>query len=89
VPVAASCVADPNVVRSGVASRKTCAPFTNLLPVTASVKVPVPTLDGLIPVSTGVGFKMLIVLEPLAEESAELVPRTVIGLALGRASGAV
>jgi hypothetical protein len=53
------------------------------------VKVPVPTLDGLIPVSTGVGFKMLTVLEPVAEESAELVARTVIGLALGRASGAV
>ena len=69
--------------------KRTCAPFTNLPPVTARVKVPVPTLEGLIPVSTGIGFKMLTLLDPLAEESAELVARTEIVLGFGRANGAV
>jgi hypothetical protein len=69
--------------------KRTCAPFTNLPPVTARVKVPVPTLEGLIPVSTGIGFKMLTLLDPLTEESAELVACTEIGLGLGRANGAV
>jgi hypothetical protein len=53
------------------------------------VNVPVPTLEGVIPVSTGIGFKMLTLLDPLAAESAELVARTEIVLGFGRANGAV
>ena len=54
-----------------------------------SVKLPVPKLAGLIPVSTGVGFRRVTLLEPLAEESAALVARTVMILGFGRLSGAV
>src|ERR1700730_13799097 len=88
-PVAVSWLAETNVVWSGVVPRRTCEPFTNLLPVAASVKFPVPTLDGLIPAITGVGFKILTLLDPPAAGSAELVARTVIVLGLGRATGDV
>ena len=54
-----------------------------------SVKLPVPTLAGLIPVSTGVGFRRVTLLEPMAEESAELVARTVMIFGFGRLAGAV
>src|ERR1700733_136444 len=40
VPVAVSCVAELKVVFNGFPANKTCAPFTNLLPVTTSVKFP-------------------------------------------------
>jgi hypothetical protein len=57
--------------------------------VRVSVKLPVPTLAGLIPVSTGVGFRRVTLLEPMAEESAELVARTVMIFGFGRLPGAV
>jgi len=88
-PVAVSCVAETNVVWSGVVPRSTWAPFANLLPVTVSVKPPVPVLAGLMPVSTGVGFISVTLLGPLTEEFATLVARTVIVLGLGRVEGAV
>jgi hypothetical protein len=43
----------------------------------------------LIPVRTGVGFKIVALLDPLADESAELVARMAIGLGFGRVEGAV
>jgi len=87
--VAASCVVETNVVWSGAVPKKTWAPLTNLLPVTVSEKFPVPTLAGLTPVRTGVGFRRVTVLVPLAEASAALVARTVMVLGFGRATGAV
>ena len=54
-----------------------------------SVKFPVPTLEGLIPVRTGVGFRSVTLLEPLMDVSAALVARTVMVFGLGRAEGAV
>jgi len=88
-PVAVSCVAETNVVGNGVAPKSTCAPLTNLLPVTVSEKLPVPTLAGLMPVNTGVGFRSVTLLGPLADESAALVARTVTVLGCGRTTGAV
>lgn len=89
VPVALSCVAETKVVWMGAAPNRTCAPFTNLLPETVMEKLPVPTLEGLMPVSTGMGFRIVTLLEPLADVSAALVARTAIVLGLGRAGGAV
>ena len=60
-----------------------------MLPVTVSVKFPMPTLEGLMPVSTGVGFRSVTLLEPLTEVSAALVARTVMVFGLGRVAGAV
>ena len=48
-----------------------------------------PTLAGLIPVSTGVAFKMVAVLVPETVEDAALVARMVSELGLGRLAGAV
>jgi hypothetical protein len=53
------------------------------------MKLPVLTLAGLTPVSTGVGFRRVTLLEPLAEESAALVARTVMIFGFGILSGAV
>lgn len=89
VPAAVSCVVELNVVWRGVVPKRTCAPLTNLLPVTVSVKLPAATLVGLMLVRTGVGFKRLTLLTPLAEESAALVARMVMVLGLGREAGAV
>jgi hypothetical protein len=44
-----------------------------LLPVTVRLNVPTFIEVGLIAVRTGVGFRRVTLLEPLAEESAELV----------------
>lgn len=52
-------------------------------------KLPVPTLAGLMPVNSGVGFKSVTLLGPLAEESAALVARTVTVFGFGSAAGAV
>lgn len=48
-----------------------------------------PTLAGLMPVRTGVGFRIETLLEPLMEASATLVARTVTELGFGRVAGAV
>ena len=87
-PVAVSCVADTNVVVSGVVPRKTCAPEMKLLPVTAREKLPVPTLAGFVPISVGVGFRMVTALEDVAEFAAALVAVTVSVLGLGSDAGA-
>lgn len=56
-----------------------------------TVRVRGPTLIevGLIAVRTGVGLRRVTLLEPLAEESAELVAWMVTVLGLGGAAGAV
>jgi hypothetical protein len=77
------------VVCKAVVPRNTWAPETNLSPVTVRVKFPVLTDAGLIPISTGVGLRIVTLLDPLADASATLVARTVTGLGFGNAAGAV
>lgn len=89
VPLAVSCVAETNVVVSGVVPRRTCAPETKLFPVTASEKLPVPTLAGFVPERVGVGFKMVTALAEAAEVEAALVAVTVRVLGFGSVDGAV
>ena len=89
LPVAVSCVEETKVVASGVVPRRTWAPDTNLLPVTASVKLPVPMLAGLIPVRIAVGFRSVTALEEVAAAEAGLVALTVRVLEVGREAGAV
>jgi hypothetical protein len=89
VSLAVSCVAETNVVASGVVPRSTCAPEMKLVPVTASEKFPVPTLAGFVPESVGVGFKIVTALEEAAEVKAALVAVTVSVLGVGSVDGAV
>ena len=63
--------------------------MTNLLPVTARVKLPMPRLEGLMPVRTGVGLRSVTLLEPLTDVSAALVARTVMEFGFGKVAGAV
>ena len=51
--------------------------------------MPLPMLEGLMPVRTGVGFRSVTLLEPLAEASAALVARTVMEFGFGKEAGAV
>jgi len=88
-PVAVSCEDETNVVCSTDPDKETCAPLTNLLPVIVMEKLPVPTLAGLMPVRTGVGFRMVAVLVADLVEEAELVARMVTELGFGRVAGAV
>lgn len=67
---------------------KTRAPETNFVPVTTSVKFPVFTAAGLIPVIVGVGFSRVTLLVLLAVVSAALVAFTVTLLGLGKFAGA-
>jgi len=53
------------------------------------VKLPVPTLAGLMPVRTGVAFKTVTVLVPDTVVDAELVARIVKEFGLGKVAGAV
>jgi len=89
LPEAVSCFAETKVVVSAVATRRTWAPETNLLPMAVKVKFPVPMLAGLMPVSVGVGFMSVTSLELLAELEAELVAVTVTVFGFGREEGAV
>lgn len=88
-PAAVSCEEELNTVCNTAPFISTCAPETNLLPVTTSVKLPGFTAAGLIPVKTGVGFISVTLLVPLAEESAALVARIVMVFGLGSVAGAV
>jgi len=53
------------------------------------VKLPLPMLEGLMPVRTGVGFRSVTLLEPLTDASAALVARTVMEFGFGKVAGAV
>lgn len=88
-PCAFNCVAETNVVESGVPPKRTCAPETNLVPVTVRAKLPRLVDAGDIPVSVGVGFSSVTVAEPLTEASATLVARIVMVFGLGKEIGAV
>jgi hypothetical protein len=65
------------------------APETKFVPVRVMEKLPVPVLAGLIPVSVGVGFKIVTALDALAELTAALVAVIVNAFGLGSAAGAV
>ena len=88
-PVAVSCVAETKVVVSGAVPSRTCAPETKLLPVTARVKLPVPTFAGFVPTSPGVGLSKVTSLDAFAEPEATLVAVMVSVLGLGSDQGAV
>jgi hypothetical protein len=88
-PVAVSCVAETNVVVSGVVPSSAWAPGTKLLPVTASEKLPVPTLAGFVPTREGVGFQTVTALEEFAELEATLVAVIVRVFGFGSDAGAV
>jgi hypothetical protein len=75
-------------VASAEPPRRTCAPLTKPLPVTVSVKLPVLTDGGAMPLSTGTGFKRVTTLAPLALESAALTACTVTLFGLGTLAGA-
>jgi hypothetical protein len=77
------------LVDSGVPPNRTCAPETNLLPVTTSVKLPRFVAAGEIPLIAGVGFSSVTLDEPLTVESAALVARIVTVLGFGSELGAV
>jgi hypothetical protein len=89
LPVAVSWVEETNVVVRAVVPICTCAPLTNLVPVRARVKGPVPMLAGLIPDSAGVGFRRVTALLAVAEPEAALAAVIVTVLGFGREEGAV
>jgi hypothetical protein len=88
-PVAVSCVAETNVVVSGIVPSSTWAPGTKLLPVRASEKLPVPMLAGFVPVREGVGFKTVTALEEFVELEAMLVAVIVRVFGVGSDDGAL
>lgn len=67
----------------------TVAPEMKLVPVSVMEKFPVPVLAGLMPESVGVGFKIVIALDPLAELTATLVAVIVKAFGFGSVAGAV
>ena len=72
LPVAVSCVELTKVVASGLPASRTCEPLRKLLPFTVRLSAPTLTELGLIELRAGVGLRRVTLLEPLAEESAEL-----------------
>ena len=89
LPEAVSCVALTNVVLKGAPDRATCAPFTKLLPVTTSVKLPALNVDGIMSLRIGVGLSSVTFALVLAVASAELVAATATVLGFGNVRGAV
>ncbi|MGC2330615.1 MAG: hypothetical protein WA581_04110 [Candidatus Acidiferrales bacterium] len=89
VPVALSCIEETKVVVSAEPLSKTCAPFTKLLPVIESVKLPMATDAGEMLLNTGTGFHSVTALPPLALESEALTASIVTLFGLGRLAGAV
>jgi energy-converting hydrogenase Eha subunit C len=67
----------------------TCAPLTNLLPVTVNVYAPAAKLVGLTLLTTGVAFHSVTSLDAVALASATETASTVIVFGLGTVAGAV
>src|SRR5271156_3314102 len=88
-PVAVSCVAETNVVLIAAPPNDTCAPLTNLLPVSVSEDAPAVNVAGLTLLSTGVSFHSVTSLVPFALESAADVALMVIVFGFVRTAGAV
>jgi hypothetical protein len=88
VPEAVSWFDDTKVVAIALPPSETCAPFTNLLPVTLKVKDPVWKLDGATLLNRGTGFSNVTLLDDVALKSATLTAVTVILFEIGSAAGA-
>ena len=81
-------MAETNVVVRGVVPSITVAPEMKFEPVSVIEKLPVPVLAGVVPVSVGVGFRIVTALDALAEVTAELVAVIVSAFGAGRVTGA-
>jgi hypothetical protein len=68
-PVAVSFVAEIKVVVNAAPPNITCAPFTNWLPFTVSVKAPVENVAGAALETLGVSFQSVTALDALTLES--------------------
>jgi hypothetical protein len=88
LPLTVNCVALTKVVLSGTPAKDACAPFTKLLPVMVSVKLPPFIVEGEMLFRIGVGFSSVTVAVALAVESAVLVAATVTVLEFGNVCGA-
>jgi hypothetical protein len=88
VPAAVSAVDETNVVLSGVPANKTCAPFTNPLPVTASEIAPTLKVAGFTLAMAGMGFNKVILLVPVEFALTALTAVIVTVLVFGTAAGA-
>ena len=89
LPVAVSWAVDTKAVGKGIPASVTLAPETKLPPLSVREKFPMPTLAGLMPVSTGIGFSRETLLESLAVKSAALVARIVTVAGFGKIAGAM
>lgn len=69
--------------------KSTCAPLTNLLPVTVSVKAPLAKLMGITLLMAGVAFHSVTSLEAFALASAAETASMVIALGVGNVDGAL
>ena len=88
VPVAVNWVDETNFVVSAMPLNMTLAPFTNLLPVTVSVKFPTETAVGDTAVTVGTGFSSVTMTLPERVLSDEDVASMLTEFGLGRAAGA-
>jgi len=89
VPAAVSVVDETNVVLSGVPANKTCAPFTNPLPVTVSEIAPTLKVAGFTLAMAGMGLNKVTLLVLVEFELAALTAVIVIVFGFGTAAGAV
>lgn len=89
VPVVVSCIDDVNVVASAEPFSSTCAPFTKLLPVMLSVKLPALTDVGAMLLNSGTGFHSVTLLVAFEPESAALTASMVTLPEAGIVAGAM
>lgn len=89
LPVAVSCVAETYVVVREELPKKTCAPWTKLLPVMVREKLPRFVEAGEIPVRTGTGLRSETALVADWVVSAALVALMVTVFGVGSVAGAV
>jgi hypothetical protein len=88
-PLPVNWVPETKLVVIAAPPNDTCAPLTNLLPVTVSVYAPEVNVAGLTLLSTGVAFHSVTSLVLLALESAADVALMVIVFGFARMAGAV
>jgi hypothetical protein len=76
-------------VLSAAPPKSTCAPLTNLLPVTVSVNAPLTKLIGITLLITGVAFQSVTSLDAFAVVSAAETASMTIVFSAGNVDGAV
>jgi len=89
VPVAVSVVDETNVALNGVPANKTCAPFTNPLPVTVSEIAPALNVAGFTLAMAGRGLNRVTLLVLVEFALAALTAVIAMVLRFGTAAGAV